>query len=90
MTSNRRLSYRKMRALDTVIDSGRRVAESLAEDAARCRTTAEKVRLAEAFSQVAEEVCSAIALEAELVRQASKPTAAGEPDADPARKPQVH
>ncbi|MFC3068689.1 hypothetical protein [Phenylobacterium soli] len=85
-----------MRALDTVIDSGRRVAEALADDAAKCRTTAEKIRLAEAFSQVAEEVCSAIALEAELVRQPAERSAAPERDPEgasggaPAAKPPVH
>jgi len=89
MNRRRPFSFRQMRALDAVIDGGRRVADALAEDALKCRTTADKVRLAEAFSQVAEEVCSAIALEAELVRQRAEPTPA-ELEADPIPKPRMH
>lgn len=60
---------RRLHALSSVIERGRRVAEALADELPRCRTSADTVRVAEAFSQVAEEVCSAIALEAELTRQ---------------------
>lgn len=89
MTRRRMLAPRHLHALDAVIDSGRRVADALADDAAKCRTTAEKIRLAEAFSQVAEEVCNAIALEAELVRQPQEP-GVSEPPGEPALKPRMH
>lgn len=76
---------RRLRALSSVIERGRRVAEALADELPRCRTSADTVRVAEAFSQVAEEVCSAIALEAELTRQRREQATAATPDA-PARR----
>ena len=63
------LSHRRERALREIADRGVRVAEALAARLHECRTTAETLRLAEAFSQLSEEVCGAIALEAELRRE---------------------
>jgi len=63
------LSYRRERTLRRIADRGLRVAEELAAKIGECRTTAETLRLAEAFSQLSEEVCGAIALEAELRRE---------------------
>lgn len=64
-----RLSFRRERALLGVAERGLQVAEALADQLGNCKTTAETLRLAEAFSQLSEEVCGAIALEAELRRE---------------------
>jgi len=88
-------SHRRERALREIADRGVRVAEALAARLHDCCTTDETVRLAEAFSQLSEEVCGAIALEAELRREREsrerERAKAAPPEAeDPPRRPRFH
>lgn len=60
---------RRERALRVIAERGLQLAEALAGEIHRCRTAQEMVRLADAFARISEEVCGAIALEAELRRE---------------------